>query len=244
MVVGVGDIERAPGDADSPPGSSNCAFAAGRRRWPGLPVPASVFTLRFDRIEHLDLVVVGVGDVDAPVVAWRRPADAAAARRRPCRPCRRTRTGRRRRACATVFFGGRSIARMMLASASATNRSSPSIARPDGWAKAASSMAPSSRASGRSRRRPGDAARRVDHPDLVRAGHGDVQERAVTARSHGEFSATSRAPRRPRRHAHCSPVPAIGRDRPALEVHRRGSGGSRCRPRTACRRSRPCPAAC
>jgi hypothetical protein len=47
----------------------------------------------------------------------------------------------------------------------------------------------------------------LHHPDLVRAGHRDEQERAVDREVHGEFNATVVA-RPSSRHVHCTPVPA------------------------------------
>ena len=121
------------------------------------------------RIEQLDLVVVGIGDEDHAVDAPRRRADAATRTSSPL-PSRSPKSNRSPPASVvTRLAGGSSTARIVLDSASATYSVLPSIARPDGCAKAASlhgAIAP--RLFAGAGVRIGAVVQEIDHPDLVR----------------------------------------------------------------------------
>ena len=85
----------------------------------------------------------------------------------------------------------------------------------------------------------------IEHPDLVRAGHRDEQQRAVDRQvpRRVERDSASRAPPSSR-HMHCSPVPATVVTTLRVEVDGADQVVARCRPPTACRRRAPGPAAC
>ena len=175
--------------------------------------PRNVVTVRVLQVDHLDLAVVRVGDVQLAVVV--RDAEGVLELGRPCRSPssspksnrpvadERRRPGPRRPAapCGSA-----------LTSLSATYRFLPSVASPLGWAKRATVVAGRRRCS----RAPLPAngpivlLLQVERPDLVVPGHRDEQRVAVEEQVPRAVQPASPAPGRPRRgRRSCSPVPAI-----------------------------------